>query len=118
MFKMDPSLSLLHFPPSGILIRIMDRCYRMLVINPGSTSTKMSVFENSLDLFTESVFHDAPELLRYRTVAGQMPLRRRVVLDFLSSHDIPPGIDRCLHRTRRLCLFAGIRGDEDRQEAI
>lgn len=89
MFKMDPSLSLLHFPPSGILIRIMDRCYRMLVINPGSTSTKMSIFENSLDLFTESVFHDAPELLRYRTVAGQMPLRRRVVLDFLSSHDIP-----------------------------
>ena len=37
--------------------------YKMLVINPGSTSTKVSYFENEKNIFTESIFHDAPELL-------------------------------------------------------
>ena len=64
----------------------MDRTYRMLVINPGSTSTKISVFENRRNLFTESIFHDAPELLAYSTVSEQLPMRRKVVMDFLSSH--------------------------------
>ena len=37
--------------------------YKLLVINPGSTSTKVSYFENEKNVFTESIFHDAPELL-------------------------------------------------------
>ena len=32
---------------------------RILVINPGSTSTKVSVFDDDKEVFTESVFHDA-----------------------------------------------------------
>lgn len=64
------------------------KTYRMLVINPGSTSTKISLFENDRNMFTESVFHDAPVLLRYRTVSEQLPMRKRVVLDFLQSHNV------------------------------
>ena len=37
---------------------------KLLIINPGSTSTKVSVFEDEMNIFTESVFHDAPELCR------------------------------------------------------
>ena len=33
---------------------------KLLVINPGSTSTKVSLFEDEACLFEESVFHDAP----------------------------------------------------------
>ncbi len=66
----------------------MDRIYRMLVINPGSTSTKISVFENRKNLFTNSIFHDAPELLAYKTVSDQLPMRRKVVMDFLAAHGI------------------------------
>ena len=62
--------------------------YRMLVINPGSTSTKISVFENRKNLFTDSIFHDAPELLAYKTVSDQLPMRRKVVMDFLAAHGI------------------------------
>ena len=61
---------------------------RLLVINPGSTSTKVSVFEDERNIFTESVFHDAPELLRYRTTNDQIPFRESVVLSLLSKHDI------------------------------
>lgn len=64
------------------------KTYRMLVINPGSTSTKISLFENDRNLFTESVFHDAPVLLRFKTVSEQLPMRKRVILDFLHSHDV------------------------------
>lgn len=66
----------------------MERIYRMLVINPGSTSTKISVFENRKNLFTDSIFHDAPELLSYGTVSEQLPMRRKVVLDFLAENGI------------------------------
>ena len=38
---------------------------KLLIINPGSTSTKISIYEDEKVLFEESVFHDAPELLRY-----------------------------------------------------
>ena len=41
----------------------METIYKMLVINPGSTSTKVSYFENEKNVYTESVFHDAPVLL-------------------------------------------------------
>ena len=46
--------------------------YKLLVINPGSTSTKVSYFENEKNVFTESIFHDAPELLKYPTTNDQL----------------------------------------------
>ena len=61
---------------------------RLLVINPGSTSTKVSLFDDDRNIFTESIFHDAPELLKYSTVSGQLPFRKQVVLEILSRHGI------------------------------
>lgn len=66
----------------------METVYKMLVINPGSTSTKVSYFENERNVYTESIFHDAPELLAYPTVNDQIPLRRRVVEDFVRGHGL------------------------------
>ena len=39
--------------------------YKILVINPGSTSTKVSLYRNETSLFEKSVFHDAPVLLQF-----------------------------------------------------
>ena len=66
----------------------MERVYKMLVINPGSTSTKVSYFENEKNVFTESIFHDAPELLTFPTVNDQMPMRRAVVEAFMAEHGL------------------------------
>ena len=63
---------------------------KMLVINPGSTSTKVSFFEDEKNVYTESIFHDAPELLQFPTTNDQMPMRRQVILDFLRSHGLAP----------------------------
>ena len=61
---------------------------KLLIINPGSTSTKISVFEDEAELFTDSIFHDAPELLRFSTTNDQLPFRKKVVLDSLRRHGV------------------------------
>lgn len=64
---------------------------KILVINPGSTSTKISLFEDDNLLFEESEFHDAPVLLQYPSVNDQVPFRRQVVLDILQKNGYTPG---------------------------
>ena len=59
---------------------------KQLVINPGSTSTKISLFEEEKELFCESVFHDAPLLLSFPTTSDQLDFRRSVTEDVLKRH--------------------------------
>lgn len=60
-----------------------DRKFRLLVINPGSTSTKLSLFENETLLFEKSLFHDAPLLLQFAHVNDQLSFRYQVIMDML-----------------------------------
>ena len=68
----------------------MDNTFRILVINPGSTSTKVSLFENETLRFDHSLFHDAPVLLQYPHVNDQIPFRYRVILDMLAEEKVRP----------------------------
>ena len=68
----------------------MDRIFRILVINPGSTSTKVSLFENENSRFEHSLFHDAPVLLQFPHVNDQIPFRYGVILDMLREEGVPP----------------------------
>ena len=63
---------------------------KLMIINPGSTSTKVSVYEDDTELFEESVFHDAPELLKYPNINDQVPFRKQVLLDLMAKHGITP----------------------------
>ncbi len=67
-----------------------ERHYRMLVINPGSTSTKVSLFEDDRHVFERSMFHDAPQLLKYPHVNGQVPFRYQVILEMLREEGVDP----------------------------
>ncbi len=62
---------------------------RLLILNPGSTSTKLAVFDGEEALFTESITHSAQELAPFDCVADQYGFRRDLVLDCLKRHDIP-----------------------------
>ena len=70
--------------------KMTDQIFRLLIINPGSTSTKVSLFENETSVFEESIFHDAPELLKYPHVNLQVPFRYRVIVDMLKEHGYEP----------------------------
>ena len=63
---------------------------KLLVINPGSTSTKVSLFEDEVPLFDVNIFHDAPELLKYPTVNDQIPFRKQLILALLAEHGRTP----------------------------
>jgi butyrate kinase len=56
----------------------------VLVINPGSTSTKIAVYEDGDELFSENLIHSAEELEAFGSIAGQHEFRDhqiRAVLD-------------------------------------
>lgn len=61
---------------------------KILVINPGSTSTKISVYEDEQEIFLEDIFHDAPELLKYPHVNDQLHFRKEVIDQILSRHNL------------------------------
>jgi butyrate kinase len=56
---------------------------KILVINLGSTSTKVAVSQSGAMLFTESVSHSADELKQYSTIFDQYDLRRETILGVL-----------------------------------
>lgn len=77
----------------------MKKTYRILVINPGSTSTKLSLFEDENCLFTEDVFHDSSVLLTFPTINDQLDYRMEVVDQFLKDGHIDlTGIDAIVGR--------------------
>ena len=59
---------------------------KLLIINPGSTSTKLSIYEDERKIKEDSFFHDAPELLKYPHVNLQVPFRRSVIEGFLKEN--------------------------------
>lgn len=61
---------------------------RILAINPGSTSTKVAVYEDEEPLFVESVSHDATELSAYEETYDQYAYRKACVEDALAQHGI------------------------------
>ena len=78
--------------------------YRLLIINPGSTSTKISLFVNEKEMFEKSRFHDAPVLLQYPHVNDQVPFRYQVILEMLEEEKVDPaGIDVFVGRGGSAC---------------
>ena len=63
---------------------------KILAINPGSTSTKVSLFEDETSLFEKNLFHDSSVLLKFPDVADQIPFRRAVILDALKEEGVDP----------------------------
>lgn len=61
---------------------------KIFIINPGSTSTKLSMFEDDREIFTTDVFHDSSELLKFPTINDQLDYRMEVIYNFLREHDI------------------------------
>jgi len=64
-----------------------NKIYRILVINPGSTSTKVAVYENATELFREEIVHDQAELLKFEQITDQLEMRVQTVRDALARHD-------------------------------
>ncbi|MDO9391189.1 MAG: butyrate kinase [bacterium] len=60
----------------------------ILVLNPGSTSTKVAVYKGAKPLVSESIDHNKAEIEKYARIVDQYPMRKTVILDFLSRNKI------------------------------
>lgn len=67
-----------------------EKIYRILAINPGSTSTKIGVFDNEICILEHVVRHPRQELLSCPGpgVYAQKDLRKKLVLEALNEKDI------------------------------
>ncbi|MFR7989636.1 MAG: butyrate kinase, partial [Anaerovoracaceae bacterium] len=65
---------------------------KQLIINPGSTSTKLAVYEDERKILQETIEHSAEELAAFETLPDQVPYRTELVKGFLSQHGI--GLDQ------------------------
>ncbi|MCU0643538.1 MAG: butyrate kinase [bacterium] len=62
--------------------------YRILVINPGSTSTKVAFFENETPRFEEKINHPIEQLKQFPNLWDQFELRKNDILEFLARYQI------------------------------
>ena len=64
------------------------KAYKVLTINPGSTSTKVALFEGDQCLYSRNVSHEANELGKFKTLPEQLPYRRDTILRLLKEAGI------------------------------
>ena len=57
--------------------------YKILIINPGSTSTKIGVYEDEKELLEETLRHSTEEIAKYDTIYDQREFRKEVILNVL-----------------------------------
>ncbi|MCI8946936.1 MAG: butyrate kinase [Lachnospiraceae bacterium] len=56
---------------------------KSLIINPGSTSTKIGVFEDETLLFEETLRHSTEEIARYASIVEQKDFRKDIIVNLL-----------------------------------
>jgi len=59
----------------------------LLIINPGSTSTKFAVFEEDKSLFELTITHSAEELAGFKKITDQFHFRRDLIMSELSARN-------------------------------
>lgn len=57
--------------------------YRLLIINPGSTSTKIGVYEDENPILVETLRHSSEEIGKFATIVDQFEFRKDVILNVL-----------------------------------
>ncbi|MGL6104832.1 butyrate kinase [Romboutsia sp.] len=62
--------------------------YRILAINPGSTSTKISVYDNDQQVLVKGIDHLAEEISKYDRIQDQFNMRKEEVLNVLNENNI------------------------------
>ena len=60
---------------------------KSLIINPGSTSTKIGVFEDETLLFEETLRHSTEEIAQYASIVDQKDFRKDIIVNLLKEKE-------------------------------
>ena len=61
--------------------------YKLLIINPGSTSTKIGVYEDEKEIFVETLRHSSDEIAKYDSIFEQKEFRKSVIMNVLKENN-------------------------------
>jgi butyrate kinase len=67
---------------------MQDKVYRILVINPGSTSTKIGVFDNEVCIFEKTIRHETESINNFASIIDQYEFRKTTILETLDNEGI------------------------------
>lgn len=67
---------------------MQEKEYRILVINPGSTSTKIGVFDGERSIFEKTIRHDANKINSFPSIIDQYEFRKQTILETLDEEGI------------------------------
>jgi butyrate kinase len=62
--------------------------YRILAINPGSTSTKISLYEDEKEIFTKKLEHPLNIIEKFDSVKNQLQMRKDIVVASLEENNV------------------------------
>lgn len=65
--------------------------YLQLIINPGSTSTKLAVYRDQEKVVQENIDHDSAVMSAYKNIVDQIPLRMEMIRSFLTRNGVKEG---------------------------
>lgn len=71
---------------------------KILAINPGSTSTKIAVYQDEKPILVSNIRHTVEELAPFEQVTDQFEFRKQLVLDALAKENIPFEFDAIIGR--------------------
>lgn len=77
-----------HSPLKMEVSNLQENEYRILVINPGSTSTKIGVFSNEVSVFEKTIRHDSEIISSFPTIIDQYEFRKDTILETLDHEGI------------------------------
>ena len=60
---------------------------KILVINPGSTSTKIAIYNDKSKVFETNLAHEATELNKFERIVDQCDFRKERILDILEKEN-------------------------------
>ncbi len=62
---------------------------KSLIINPGSTSTKIGVYEDETLLFEQTLRHSTEEISKYASIFEQKDFRKEIIVNLLKEKNFP-----------------------------
>lgn len=73
--------------------------YKLLMINPGSTSTKIGVYEDEVEVLVETLRHSSEEIGKFKSIFEQLNFRKEVILNLLKEKNFDiKGLDAIVGR--------------------
>lgn len=71
---------------------------KIFVINPGSTSTKLAIYEDENQIWAKSVHHPVEELTKFQQINEQYEYRKEFIARVLADDGIAPEFDAVIAR--------------------